>query len=326
VLGSERIATRNWFPMTPDLPIIMGQRAQQILTAVSAAQRATMLLKPEAGQLRSISYRPGRRCGVTLGEMDSAARKASFQLLAEAVSPHTFAQMTTIMGYEEVLDLNAGWTKAQHSGDYYLTFFGEPTPTGTWAWRLEGHHLSITVCVSRSGISATPLFLGANPDCISYAGRTVLRPLGAEGELAIALMAAMKPAERAGAIASEVAPHDVRFLNRSPVLERCIRAAELSGDARTLLTELVMVYVDRFSGDQRAQLAEVATRPDMEFAWWGATLPGQAHIYCVSIGNDLIIEYGNNYHNQTVANHSHSYIRSPAQDFGVALESPQKTR
>jgi len=311
--------------MPPDLPDLMYQRAQRVLQSLVPHQRGAILLEMDPTLLRSISYRPGRRRGVTLGEMGAPARKASFQLLSEAVSPHTFAQMTTIMGYEEVLDRNADWTKAQHSGDYYLTFFGELAPTSLWAWRLEGHHLSITVCVSPLGVSATPLFLGANPDCIRHARRTVLRPLGSEGELALALMGAMKASERARAIVSEVPPHDVQYFDRCPSLERYVRAKELSSAARTMLSELVMVYIDRFCTSLRSEFAELATRPNLGFAWWGGTEVGQAHVYCVFIGDELVVEYGNNYHGQAVANHSHTFVRSPRRDFGAALRSRRTT-
>ena len=47
--------------------------------------------------------------------------------------------------------------------NYALAIFGRPGD-GPWAWRFEGHHVSLTLTVVPGiGIAVTPHFFGANP-------------------------------------------------------------------------------------------------------------------------------------------------------------------
>ena len=40
--------------------------------------------------------------------------------------------------------------------------FGDPTGRGPWAWRAEGHHLSLNFTSVDGRLAVTPLFMGAN--------------------------------------------------------------------------------------------------------------------------------------------------------------------
>jgi len=59
-------------------------------------------------------------------------------------------------------------------------------------------------------VSPAPVFFGANPACVSYAGRPVSRPLAAEEDLARALVDGLGQAERAAAVVAGQAPGDIR--------------------------------------------------------------------------------------------------------------------
>ena len=63
--------------------------------------------------------------------------------------------------------------------------------------------------VAGPAVSAAPVFLGANPHRISYAGHTVSRPLAPEEDLARALLDALGPDGRSAAIVADVAPYDI---------------------------------------------------------------------------------------------------------------------
>jgi hypothetical protein len=48
-------------------------------------------------------------------------------------------------------------------GRYYLSVFGTPGRF-PWAWRFEGHHLSLNVALPAAGhVAVTPFFVGAHP-------------------------------------------------------------------------------------------------------------------------------------------------------------------
>ncbi len=112
-----------------------------------------------------------------------------------------------------------------------------------------------------TSVSPAPVFFGANPACVSYAGRPVSRPLAPEEDLVRVLLDAMAPAERQLAVVSAQAPGDIRT-GTSPRAREGIQplgvAATSSGPApRAVLGELVTLYLDRLP----AELAAPGGRP-----------------------------------------------------------------
>jgi hypothetical protein len=269
----------------------------------------------EAGR-RWIEYRPLPRPGACLADLDRTGRKATHRLLATALSPHAYAQAATIMALEEVLDRQENWQRGRHSDDYRIVVFGDPARDDAWSWRFEGHHLSVTMTVSGDRVSPAPVFLGANPATVSYAGRPVSRPLAPEEDLARALLDALGPDGRAAAIVSDQAPADIRSGTRPRFASRIepagLTAATLGPTPRSLLDQLVALYLDRLPPELAAQESARIGRGELHFAWEGPTVPGRRHYYRIQ-GEDLLIEYDNTSED---GNHAHTVLRRPHSDFG----------
>src|SRR5690349_19547648 len=178
----------------------MAEAAARVLDLLDERVRAAAQYAFTDDQARRwIEYRPERRPGVCLADLPVPARKAAHQLLATALSPHAYAQAMSIVALEEVLDRAEGWHRGRHSADYWLSVFGDPAAE-RWGWRFEGHHLSVSVTVDAGEVYPSPVFFGANPARVSYAGHPVLQPLALEEELALALLDALTPAQRQRAV------------------------------------------------------------------------------------------------------------------------------
>ena len=150
---------------------------------------------PRAGGLE---YRPRRRPGASIAGISETPRKAAHRLLATGLSEHAYAQAMAIIALEEVLDRREhGRARGRHSNDYWVSVFGDPAEDVPWAWRFEGHHLSVTMTGAGDQISPAPVFFGANPACVSYAGWPVSRPLAPEEDSALS-PARLDGAGRAG--------------------------------------------------------------------------------------------------------------------------------
>ncbi|RKR92506.1 uncharacterized protein DUF3500 [Micromonospora pisi] len=265
---------------------------------------------------RWIEYRPRPRPGACVADLDRAARKAAHRLLATALSPHAYAQAMTIVALEEVLDRQEGWHRGRHSDDYWVTIFGDPGRDDQWSWRFEGHHLSITMTIRDDQVFPTPVFLGANPARVSYAGRTISRPLAPEEDLGRALLEAIGPTGRRAAIISDEAPDDIHS-GTSPVADARIEplgmsASGLGPTARATLDQLVALYLDRLPAELAAAEATRIGGGELHFAWQGPTRPGRRHYYRIQ-GDDLLIEYDNT---SDDGNHAHTVLRRPHSDFG----------
>ena len=265
---------------------------------------------------RWLEYRPLPRPGACIADMDRAGRKAAHRLLATALSEHAYAQAMGIIALEEVLDRRERWRQGRHSGDYWVTVFGDPAGDEPWSWRFEGHHLSVTMTVACDEVSPAPVFLGANPARVSYAGHVVSRPLAPEEDLARALLNALGPAGRALAVVSDQAPADIRSGTRPRAVDGIeppgIAAARIGPTSQAVLGQLVALYLGRLPAELAAREAARISAGELQFAWEGPTAPGQPHYYRVQ-GDDLLIEYDNI---SADGNHAHTVLRRPRSDFG----------
>ncbi|MDG4787310.1 DUF3500 domain-containing protein [Micromonospora sp. WMMD1102] len=298
----------------------MRAAATALLDALPGPARA-LAARPfsDSADRRWIEYRPLPRPGACLADLDPTGRKATHRLLATALSPHAYAQAATIMALEEVLDRQEEWRRGRHSDDYRVVVFGDPARDDHWSWRFEGHHLSVTMTVAGDRVSPAPVFLGANPATVSYAGRPVSRPLAPEEDLARALLDAIGPDGRGTAVVADRAPADIRSGTRARFDSRIeplgLRRGTLGPTGRAMLDQLVALYLDRFPPELSRQESTRVARGDLYFAWEGSTRPGGRHYYRIQ-GEDLLVEYDNT---SEEGNHAHTVLRRPRSDFGADL-------
>jgi hypothetical protein len=307
----------------------MAAAAADWLASLDQAQRAKAGYPFPADEERTRwYYTPTERGGLPLAEMGPVSQRLANRLLASGLSQGGYATAATIMGLENVLDAKEGWRRGYdgravpHRGRdpqlYFVSVFGEPG-AGPWGWRVGGHHVALNYTIGAGGqVSASPLFLGANPALTRLVGPGVLRPLAAEEDLARELLDALAPDQRKTALLSGTAPGDILQTNRPAVRAgppEGLAGAGLLPQQRALLTGLL----DQYLGRLPAPLAELEGQrvageqlDAVHFGWAGGTEPGQPHYYRVQ-GPRLLIEYDNV---QDGANHVHSVWRDPEGDFG----------
>ncbi|MEW2382334.1 DUF3500 domain-containing protein [Micromonospora sp. NPDC047707] len=303
--------------MEDPLPEQMRTAGTALLAALDGPARGGAAHRfDDVAARRWLEYRPRPRPGVCLADLDRTARKAAHRLLATALSPPAYAQAMAIIALEEVLDRAEGWRRGRHSDDYWVAVFGDPARDDAWAWRVEGHHLSVSMTVVDDQVSPAPVFFGANPAAVRWAGHPVSRPLGPEEDLGRALLDAIGPAGRAAAIVADEAPADIVSATRprvdAPVGPLGVPADRLGPTGRALLDQLVALYLDRLPPELAIREARRLAGTPLHFAWAGPTRPGQRHYYRVQ-GDDLLIEYDNTTDD---GNHAHTVLRRPASDFG----------
>lgn len=294
----------------------MRAAASALLDAVAPEARRKVALPFGDAQRRWIEYTPAPRPGATLCELGTDGRKWAHRLLATALSPAAYAQAMAVMALEEVLDRAENWRNGRRSDNYATVLFGTPDSGDLWAWRFEGHHLSVTMTLDGDRVAPTPVFLGAHPARTEHAGAVVLRPLAPEEDVARALLAELDPKHRSAAIVADEPPPDIRSGSRADLdVSRTpagIAASDLTPRARELLWRLLHVYLGRLPADLAAAEAARIDLGRLHFAWEGSTDPGGRHYYRVQSA-DLLIEYDNQ---DNGGNHAHTVLRRPGADFG----------
>jgi Protein of unknown function (DUF3500) len=312
----------------------MAAAAADWLASLEPAQRAKAGYPfPAPGERTRWFYTPNEQGGLPLAEMGPVQQRLAHRLLASGLSQGGYAAAATIMGLENTLDAAEGWrrpypgrARPNRGRDpllYFVSVFGEPGAR-SWGWRIGGHHLALNYTVVDGGrLSASPLFLGANPATARLVGPGTVRALAAEEDLARELLASLAPDLRRQAVLSPEAPGDLLQSNRPAVQlgpPEGLAAAAMPPAQRELLRELVWQYLGRLPGPlAAAEAGRLAgdRLQEVHFAWAGGGEPRQPHYYRLQ-GPRLLIEYVNT---QNGANHVHSVWRDPQGDFGQSLTS-----
>ena len=304
----------------PPPPPEVARSAQGFLATLRPEVKAECVLPLTDPDRLEWGYLPGRRSGVPLQRLNAAERGAAFAMLRASMSSRGAEKAEGVLELEGILRDLTG-SSYRDPGLYYLAIYGEPSDEKPWAWRLEGHHLSLHF-TSWSGaiVSATPAFLGANPARVPSGRRAGWRLLGEEEDLARRLLEALDAGGRAVAVLSRRAPGDILFgPGRKRVPDPAgLAQADMPPPARAILERLVGEYLGNLrpdvAGAQREKIRK-AGWGKVRFAWAGGSGPGEGHYYRIQ-GPTFVIEYDNT---QDGANHVHSVFRDLDNDFGGDL-------
>src|SRR4029450_11046153 len=201
------------------------------------------------------------RGGLPLAEMGPVSQRLAHRLVASGLSDGGYNTAATVMGLENVLDAKEGWRRGYdgrtvpHRGRdpqlYFVSVFGDPGAE-SWGWRVGGPPGAPQHTLGEDGeVSASPLFLGANPATSPLVGPGVLRPLAAEEDLARELLDALAPDQQATALLSPDAPGDILQRNRPAVRAgppEGLAAVAMLPQQRELLAGLLRQYFGRLPG------------------------------------------------------------------------------
>jgi hypothetical protein len=331
----------------------MAKAATALLESLTPEQRQKMAMPLDSADRTRWNFIPTNmfpRQGVPVKEMTEPQRKLAHDLLRAALSQRGYTTATTIMSELEAIlrDTEAAARAAAPAGGaptgaaapggaapagggrgnirdpelYFFSVFGTPGPKGAWAWRVEGHHISLHFTVADgSMVAAAPTFFGSNPAEIREGPRKGVRALDKEQDAGRALVMALDETQRKTAILPGEAPSDILTKTEvtiSPLAPEGLAASAMTPKQRDLLTALVDVYTSQMAADIAAERqAEVkkAGIDKIAFAWAGPVEPGQKHYYRVQ-GPTFLIEFDNTQNN---GNHIHSVWRDFDSDFGRDL-------
>ena len=167
---------------------VMTDAAKAFLSLTTAQrQQATFDLADD--ERMNWFYTPVPRKGLPLKEMTTGQQKLAFALLNAGLSQRGFIKATSIMSLEDVLKVMENGKGPTRDPDlYFFSIFGEPSESGTWGYRVEGHHVSQNFTIVNGKVIGAPSFFGTNPAEVREGPRKGLRPLSREDDLAHTLI------------------------------------------------------------------------------------------------------------------------------------------
>ena len=314
----------------------MASAATRFVASLTPEQRQRCEFSFGSDELTKWHFVPSEmfaRNGLPIGDMTASQRSLAHKLLKSGLSQRGYLTATAIMSLDAVLKaieaegypiegVPEGIHIVRDPERYYFSVFGTPSTRDRWGWRVEGHHVSLHFTLVNGTMTAsTPTFFGSNPAEVPWGPRKGLRVLGAEEDAARALLNALDPAQRAKAIITDVAPHDIVTTNAvkiDPLSPAGVTAAEMTPSQRDLLMRLVDVYASMMASDIAADRMARSRKAGIEkiaFAWAGEIEHGKKHYYRLQ-GPTFLVEYDNT---QNDGNHIHSVWRDFDSDFGRDL-------
>jgi len=299
----------------------MAKAANAFLQGLTPEQKAKATFGMEDGERWNWHFIPKTRKGVAFKEMTEPQRKLATALLETGLSHRGYEKATGIMSLEGILaEIEKGRGANRDPEMYFVSVFGQPGSQHPWAWRVEGHHLSLNfTAVGDAAPVMTPAFFGSNPGEVREGPKAGLRVLAAEEDLARELVKSLTPEQRNQAFILSEAPKDIiNVPGRSDTKPEGLPQSAMTAEQTAILTKLIKEYVGRHRADvadeEMAKLQK-AGLGNVHFAWAGGLERGEPHYYRVQSGT-FVLEYDNT---QNGANHVHSVWRDFGREFGDDL-------
>lgn len=302
----------------------VARAAQAFLAALPPDLRGLASRPLDDAERTAWHFVPGRYPGVELGALDGPQTAAAHALLGALLSARGHEKVAAIVRLEDVLrrlETAQGLDSSHRDpGRYSLLVFGTPAADGTFAVRFQGHHVSLHVAVHDGQLAGhSPRFLGSNPHEVAGQGSARPRVLGAEEDLARALLLLLDEAQLQQAWIDRAAPADIllgpgvapaALGARRGVPWRALTEVQ-RGVLWRLLEEHAQVLRPEWAQQELARIRAQGL-DDLSFAWAGGRERGEGHYYRIH-GVHFAIEYDCT---QNGANHVHVVWRDFERDFG----------
>jgi len=301
----------------------MTDTATNFLASLSDEQRAKAVYELKNDERLNWHFIPKTRNGLPMKEMTPNQRPLAQSLLVSGLSARGYINAVAVSSLEEILaEAEKGKGPKRDAEMYFLTIFGKPGPDTTWAWRYEGHHVSLNFTVIKGKfVTDGPAFMGSNPENILDGPRKGMRLLGEVEDAGRAMMLSLNDEQKKKATIQTEVPKDIfTAATRKVLLTKMegIPASELTAPQKETLLALIKEYANRMRPELAAQDLEKIEKAGVDkiyFGWIGETELKKPHYYRVH-GPTFLIEYDNIQNN---ANHVHSVWRDLENDFGEDL-------
>ncbi|MEM6488984.1 MAG: DUF3500 domain-containing protein [Pseudomonadota bacterium] len=178
-LGAARATTVQ--PADAGTGRVLRQRVQAWLATLDEGQRDRATFAFDSRTRRAWNYMLGSRFanGLALEQMRGPQKDAARDVLATALSAWGLETAENIMLQQDILRDEWGKGSAERNRERFsMQVFGTPSADAPWAWRWEGHHLTITVTmIGDAVVSTTPKAFSSEPNTVPsgpYRGLVVL--------------------------------------------------------------------------------------------------------------------------------------------------------
>jgi hypothetical protein len=207
---------------------------------------------------------------------------------------------------------------------YFVDVFGTPGSKDPWGVQLDGHHLGVNLTIiDNREVTLMPTFLGSEPALIQSGTFAGAELFGRETRMALELRNSLPPDQLRQAVLANEVPSDIfTGAERGEQLKAYQGVSGLQGHQRDLAEWVIEEYIGSAPPEVARgyrEAIQAAGFDKIHFAWIGpADLSKE--IYFRLHSPAILIELQKHESIQRAsgpANHVHSIMRTPANDYGV---------
>ena len=146
----------------------VAQAADALLQKVSVQEKQKLCHPVDAREWRGWMNPEVyiNRFGLRLEEADAGVREAILGVVRASMSAQGFEKARNMMRINNFLGELVGAPRVMNEWSYNFNLFGTPSSSGPWGWNLYGHHLCVNCLMLGRQMAMTPVFMGAEPNCI----------------------------------------------------------------------------------------------------------------------------------------------------------------
>ncbi len=300
----------------------MRELATDWLTQLDDSQRSEATYSFDSRTRRRWNYMLGSAFanGLALESMTPVQKDAAMALLDAVLSPYGLLTAENIMLQQDIMRDEWGKGSPDRNRERFsLQIYGTPSPIEPWAWRWEGHHLTITFTLLGDEIvSQTPKAFSSEPNTVPSGPHRGLVVLENEA-LGRALFADLDDKERKAALIRESSYGNILSKpGREDAIDQLegVPLGELSEGKADLVRRLIELYTsDHLVGTlAEAQRARVSSEDDaaIRFGWAGPNVENESMYYRIH-GATFLIEFATL---RGQPQHHHTIVHDLARNFG----------
>lgn len=262
------------------------------------------------------------RQGIQFKDLADSQRVIIHSLLRQVLSQQGYQKFLFIIQYdqgilERLKKANSPIAQRYGNQNYWFTIFGTPQKDKVWAWKFEGHHISLNITYSPKGITCTPMFVGINPAHTTtgpYAGYHLMFE---ENDFGNQLFNDLSPTLRQKAI---IGPHptDADVMTKTgkePHMssKSGVKFTEMTPKQQQLAEQIVRTWVENLTPVLAQEKIKrfLAHKNNLVFSWQGTSNSNELHYYSLK-GDGFIIEFSNR---DGGVQHYHTLWRDLSEDF-----------
>ncbi|MGO4692407.1 DUF3500 domain-containing protein [Glaciibacter sp. 2TAF33] len=235
--------------------------------------------------------------GLRLEALDQETRDRIFSVIEASLSDDGFTLIRDLMRINGFLGDVIGLSGIMNEFSYNFAIYGEPSEVSPWGWQIFGHHAAINCVVVGTQLVMTPVFFGAEPNCIDegpFVGTTAFDDRIEHGRQLMNSLS--RPMQERALIYAEMVdpdmpegrfhPGDERhlagaFQDNRVIPYEGVRVSELGPESRPLVDAIVADFTGYLpSGPAAARRREISDHyDDTWFSWIGGWGPGDVFYY-----------------------------------------------